>query len=190
MYHNISHNSAKGKLGVSLLPGAVRVWDRSEDTLKSCTLDLCPWSVPIPSVTSIGSLTTEGIVPPSVSASRILVNQPGFSAFPLDRLGYDTTFSSPQQAGGGVMMVKGYRFQMETFLQMRTASTTQASRMYSNSMNLTNVLQNLTYFDLSYWTSNGYNALDTLEYLRAVSSASSVVNAAGDIVLPSSPAYR
>ena len=195
MYHNSVNQSVRGNLGVSLLPGAARVWDRYEDRLRNCTLELCPWSVPIPS----GALLTSNhrmlsrrrvLSPADTSDSQRLINRPGFSAFPLDRIYYDTTFSLPQQSGGGIMLVKGYRLQMDAFLQTRMASIAPASRAYASGVSPSGVLQNSSLLNLSYWTSNGYNVEDALEYLRAVLRASWMKNSAGDIVLPSSVAYR
>ena len=149
--HNTSRVASvvRGQLGVALLPGSTRVWDRSVDEVRSCTPTLCPTATPssgsqppansppstLSSVVSAsfsdGSAAATGGTPPLLDKSGPpgaplqplpsqngsgrdappppppqLLNQPGFSAFPLDRIFYDTAFSLPQQSGGGVMLIK------------------------------------------------------------------------------------
>lgn len=132
--HNTSRVApvVRGRLGVAPLPGSTRVWNRGVDAVQGCTPALCPNATPLlssrvaelpvaelpaPSTLSAtaGAAAAPGGPPPLPGSPGPpgappqplqLLNQPGFSAFPLDRIFYDTSFSLPEQSGGGIMLIK------------------------------------------------------------------------------------
>ncbi|GAX72747.1 hypothetical protein CEUSTIGMA_g203.t1 [Chlamydomonas eustigma] len=202
-----STSQLAGNVGVAPLPGSEEVWIRSSNSLSKCTTDMCPLAQPlylIP-VNASSHQSGAGSAPPaptslsrqdqanassSGAGSTLLVNQPGFSVFALDRINYGTTNCLPEQAGGGIMFVQEYRTTFETFLKQRMSSLdTTLGMLFSNLSNFNDVASNSSNLDLTYWTSNGYDKQDTLSYLGAVLNVY-VNNQASDLVLPAAAVYR
>ena len=167
--HNNTSVSARvlGNLGVGPLPGSTRIWNRTSDTIADCSsLDVCPLGLALPQSSSerqIASLLQQQQEQNSSGdalAAPLLVNRPGFSAFPLDRVFYDTTFSLPQQSGGGIEMVKAFRSFGDRFLQARQASFASAQQALSQCnlptlACLEQIVANSSNFNVSYWLSFG-----------------------------------